>query len=280
MIKSKTKNKFKIKILKQKFYHLLFLFWICFVFCALLFGFLSNAYALNLDEVKGAFLSGDYKTAILEGEKILANSERSSDLAELYYILALSYLKEGNYLRASDIFEIILKEFKNSSFKEEAKLGLGDSYLLRADYNHAEEYYKEIITANPNTKLKAQIYYHLSQTGFKKGDNWQAKEYLNKLKQELPLSLESRLNKDFYPTPGASPDFYYTVQAGSFSKKINAQNLAQKLIHNNYPAYIEETGGEAETNYRVRIGKFQIRQEALDLERKLTQEGYPTKIYP
>jgi len=246
----------------------------------LIIGIFTNAYALNLDKVKFNFLSGDYKSAILEGEKILANSERSSDLAELYYILALSYLKEGNYLRASDIFEIILKEFKNSSFKEEAKLGLGDSYLLRADYNHAEEYYKEIITTNPNTKLKAQIYYRFSQIGFKKGDNGQAKEYLNKLKQELPLSLESRLNKDFYPTPGASSDFYYTVQAGSFSKKINAQNLTQKLIQNNYPAYIEETNAEDKAIYRVRVGKLGSLREAAELEKKLSQEGYPTKIYP
>jgi len=240
----------------------------------------SNVYALNIDKVKAGFISGDYKEAIKEGEKILANAANSGNIDELYYILALSYLKDGNYLRASDIFEIILKEFKNSAFKEEACLGLGDTYFLREEYSRAEQYYKDIIAANPVTKLKAQIYYRLSQIGFKKGDTRQAKEYLNKLKEELPLSLESRLNKDFYPTPGASIDFYYTVQAGSFSKKLNAQNLAQKLIHNNYPAYIEETGAEAETTYRVRVGKFQIRQEAIELERKLTQEGYPTKIYP
>jgi len=280
MIKSKTQNKFKIKILKQKFYYLLFIFWICFAFCSLFFGFLSNAYALNIDKVKVSFISGDYKEAIKEGEKILANAANSGNIDELYYFLALSYLKEGNYLRASDIFEIILKEFKDSAFKEQACLGLGDTYLLREEYSRAEPYYKDILATNPGTKLKAQIYYRLSQIGFKKGDNEQAKEYLNKLKQELPLSLESRLNKDFYPTPSASLDFYYTVQAGSFSKKINAQNLTQKLIHNNYPAYIEETAAEGETIYRVRIGKFQIRREAVELERKLTQEGYPTKIYP
>ena len=240
----------------------------------------SYSYALNIDKVKFSFISGDYKEAIKEGEKILANAANSGNIDELYYILALSYLKDGNYLRASDIFEIILKEFKNSAFKEQATLGLGDTYLLREEYSRAEQYYKDIIAANPCTKLKAQIYYRLSQIGFKKGDTRQAKEYLNKLKEELPLSLESRLNKDFYPIPGASSDFYYTVQSGSFSKKINAQNLTQKLIRNNYPAYIEETAAEGGTIYRVRIGKFQIRQEAVKLERKLTQEGYPTKVYP
>jgi len=55
-------------------------------------------------------------------------------LDELYYLLSLSYLKDGNYLRASDIFEIILREFKGSRFKEDALLALGDTYFLRGDY--------------------------------------------------------------------------------------------------------------------------------------------------
>ncbi|MBN1913662.1 MAG: hypothetical protein JW788_04610 [Candidatus Omnitrophica bacterium] len=51
------------------------------------------------------YLSGDYKAAISEGEKILAQAKDQDGLDELYYILALSYMKEGNYLRASDILK-------------------------------------------------------------------------------------------------------------------------------------------------------------------------------
>ena len=143
----------------------------------------GNGYCLNIDKVKICFLSGDYKSAISEGEKALANySGHPAYLDELYYILGLTYLKDGNYLRASDIFEIILKEFRNSTFKDEAKLGLGDTYFLRGDYDKAQRYYEELLNSNSRTKLKAQLYYRFSQIGLQKGDTQAAREYLDKLK--------------------------------------------------------------------------------------------------
>lgn len=267
-------NKLKLQKIK-KFLVLSF----GFAFCVLRFTF--NCYALNLDMLKIYFLSGDYNSAILEGEKILSSYGQSSlDLDELYYFLGLSYLKDGNYLRASDIFEIILKEFKESNFKEEAKLGLGDTCFLKGDFIKAEEYYKELINSNPHTKLKAYAYYRLSQIGFKKGDTKLAKEYLDKLKQDFPASLELKLNKDLHIISDYPSGLYYTVQVGSFSRIANANNLTQKLIQNGYPAYIEEASFQGITSYRVRVGKLRLRQEALDLENKLSGEGYPTKIYP
>jgi len=238
--------------------------------------FVDTGYCLNLDRLKVDFLNGDYKSAILEGEKILAGANNTPHLDELYYISGLSYLKDGNLLRASDIFEIIIKEFKNSAFYEEAKLSLGDTYFLRGDYGRAQDYYKELIAEHPRTKWRGPLYYRLSQIGLKKGDTQQAKEYLDKLKNGFPLNLETKINPDLTYLS----DIYYTVQVGSFSNKINAQNLMQKLIQQDYAAYIEEAKTKDNMIYRVRIGKCQSRQEVNTLENKLTQQGYPTKIYP
>jgi len=251
------------------------------VICALSFVIIFNVYALNLDKVKVNFLNGDYKSAILEGEKILASAGNSSGLDELYYILGLSYLKDGNYLRASDIFEIILKEFRNSQFQEEAKLGLGDAYFLRGDFSKAEGYYRDLNNSNPRTKFKAQVYYRLSQVGFKKGDARQGKEYSDKLKQDFPSNLELKMDKDFSEIPASHVEFYYTVQVGSFSNSINANNLTQKLIQEGYPAYVEDAQDQGGNKiYRVRVGKLRQRQEAIDFENKLSQQGYPTKVCP
>lgn len=252
-----------------------------FGFFALLFGFFTNAYALNLDKLKVYFLEGDYKSAISEGEKILAGAGASQgrDPDELYYILGLSYLKDENYLRASDIFEIILKEFKGSKFKEEAKLGLGDTYLLRGNYNKAAEYYKELLHSNPQTKFKAPIYYRLSEAGFKRGDTQEAKEYLDKLKEDFPANLEMRLNKDMYSF-GSLADIYYAVQVGSFASYNNAKNLTNKLIAAGYDAYIQEINVGSAKVYRVRVGRLKSRSEAAQLENQLSGQGYPTKIIP
>jgi tetratricopeptide (TPR) repeat protein len=236
----------------------------------------SFAYALDIDKVKVNFLNGDYKSAILEGEKILANNDSSPESDELYYVLGLCYIKDGNYLRASDIFEIILKEFDNSLFKEEAKLGLGDTYFLRSDYDKAQIYYKELLESNPKTKLKAAIYYRLGQVLLEKGDTQGARKYLDELKKDFPQNLEAKLNKDLY----SPSDVYYAVQVGSFSKPANAKNFSNKLINEGYDAYIQETGASGKKIYRVRIGKLKLRSEAEQLKNKLSSKGYSTKIFP
>lgn len=237
----------------------------------------SNGYCLNIDKAKIYFLNGDYKSAIAEGEKVLTKyTAHSPNLDGLYYILGLSYLKDGNYLRASDIFEIMLREFKNTPFQDEAKLGLGDTYFLKGDYNKAQGYYSELIKSNPRHKLKATLYYRLSQIGLRKGDTQAAKEYLDKLKTDFPFSLEINLNKDLY----ALTDIYYTVQVGSFANFPNARNLCDKLISKGYDAYLQETDANNTKIYRVKVGRLKSRPEVAQLENKLSSEGYPTKILP
>lgn len=239
---------------------------------------LNCVFALDIDKVKIYFLQGDYKSAITEGEKAVAAAGEEAGQDELYYILGLCYLEDGNYLRASDIFEIILNEYKDSRFKDEAKLGLGDSYFLRGDLTGAEGCFNELI--NSDSRLKAQGYYRLSQVAFKKGDTQAAKDYLEKLKKDSPLNIELIQNKEFIPPIGSASEFYYTVQVGSFSKVTNANNLTQKLIQNGYPAYLEELSSGPKTAYRVRVGKFPSRIEAVEAQKKLAREGYPTKIFP
>jgi tetratricopeptide (TPR) repeat protein len=237
----------------------------------------NSGYCLDINRLKSYFLSGDYKSAIMEGEKILKNyNANSPGLDELYYFMGLSYLKDGNYLRASDIFEIILREFKDSSFKDEAQLGLGDTYFLKGDYDKAKGHYSQLLNTNPATKLKAQAYYRLSETAFKAGDTQAAKNYLDKLKNEFPLSPEKNIDKDLY----AVSDICYSVQVGAFANPNNANRLRDKLTSQGYDAYVQEVDANLTKSYRVRVGRLKSRSETEQLEGKLSQDGYPTKIVP
>ena len=240
----------------------------------------THAYSLDLDKIKVYFLKGDYKEAIAEGEKLLGRSAHSKADDELYYILGLSYLKEGNLLRASDIFEIILKEFKDSKFEEEAILGLGDTYLLKGDFEKAQGYYEELARNRPHSKLLAQAYSRLSEIGFKRGDKKQGQDYLDRLRRDFPLNPESKMDTDMPIFQDGPSEVYYTVQVGSFSNSANAKNLSQILLNKGYAAYIQEENLSGKTTYKVRVGKLRSRKEAADLEKKLAQEGYPTKIFP
>ncbi len=235
----------------------------------------SPAYCLDLEQAKLYYLRGDYNACINECEKILASQAgHSPEIDQLYYLAGLSYLKVGNYLRASDIFDIILKEHKDSRLIDEAMLGLGDAYFMRGDYARASAQYKEIIN-RPYSKVRAEAYQRMSQTAFKLGNAEEGKEYLERLKNEFPLSTELMLNQEICLTGD-----YYTVQVGAFSSPSNAINLTQKLTQQGYPAFVEESIVQGKSTYRVRVGKFKQRQEASSLENKLTNDGYPTKICP
>ncbi|MCM8800603.1 MAG: SPOR domain-containing protein [Candidatus Omnitrophica bacterium] len=260
----------KIKIL----IFLVIIIWVLFVFNI-------ASYALNLERVKTHLLKGEYKSAILEGEKLLAGIQKdTNDLDELYYLLGLSYLKDGNYLHASDIFEIILKEFKESRYKGEALLGLADIFFLKGNFKEAEGYYQQILNNPRYIRFRALVYYRLSQIGAKTGDIEKIGDYLKRLEKEFPLSLELKMNSDLVIYRDNALDFYYTVQVGAFSNQINAQTLLERLIKEGYPAYIEEINLKESTSYRVRVGRFKTRYEAQRLEERLKQQGYPTKIYP
>lgn len=250
-------------------------FWLLFGMCCLVLGVSTRLYALTLDRAKIYFLKGDYAECINECENILAHSGYSRNLDELYYILGLSYLKQGNLLRASDIFEIIIKEFKDSEFTKDAIFGLGDIYFLKSDYENAENKYKQILAINPDTKLKALLLFRLAQTSMKKGKWQEAEGYLAKLNKDYPLSFEKRMAKNL-----SLQEFYFTVQVGAFSKVANANNLCKKLIDKGYPAYIKEPESQEEKTYRVRVGKLNSLFQARELEKKLISEGYPTRIYP
>ncbi|MCM8770267.1 MAG: tetratricopeptide repeat protein [Candidatus Omnitrophica bacterium] len=233
------------------------------------------SYSSDFHNIRVNFLKGDYNACIVEGEKILIDAYHSRDADELYYLLATSYLKTGNYLRAEDIFEILIKEFKDSKFRDEAYIGLGDVCLLEGDFSGAEAKYRELLRINPSTKLISLVTLKLAQVMLKQGKWEEARQYLNKLNEDFPLSLERRLAESFW-----NDDFYFTIQVGSFSDANNAKKLSQKLNEKKYPAYVDEFKVNDKITYRVRVGKFNTRQEAEDLAKKLAGLGYPTKIFP
>jgi tetratricopeptide (TPR) repeat protein len=237
----------------------------------------GRAASSTIDDVKVHLLSGEYKAAISDGEKMMAGSSYSQETAELYYLLGLAYLKDGNHLRASDIFEIILKEFKDSRFKEEAELGLGDSYFLRGEYIRAKEQYSRLVKDHPRSKLLAAVYYRQSRVAAKLGNIKESKEYLAKIAKSFPLSLDVLDNEEISTGSGSG---YYSVQVGAFSQNINAGNLVEKLKKRGYSAYVEESGARGKATYRVKVGKYPSRSEAISAAKKLSRDGFPTKISP
>ncbi len=67
----------------------------------------------------------------------------------------------------------------------------------------------------------------------------------------------------------------YTVQAGAFTKRENAERLLRALSAEGLEgAYISKAKVSGKVFYRVRAGDFSSREKALGLARRLAYEGY------
>lgn len=233
--------------------------------------------ASDIDDIKVDFLQGNYRRVIFEGQAQI-NQLNGIDSDELNYILGLSYLKESKLKNAQNCFKLVLAGSSNK-LKKQAELGLADAYLTAGRFQEAGAIYKKMITDNPGAQ-EAAVLYRLSQLEFKKGNNQLGNDYLSKLRRDFPLSPELRLNRGLAiidtPIVSEKDTGEYSVQVGFFASSNNANNLKNKLLYGNYPAYVENTGA----GYRVRVGRFKNQNEALNLESKLSQEGFQTKICP
>ena len=66
----------------------------------------------------------------------------------------------------------------------------------------------------------------------------------------------------------------YSVQTGAFRNQKNAENLLNKLLSENYPAYILQEDGF----YKVQVGAFRRLENAVRMEHTLRRRGYSTYI--
>lgn len=282
------------------------IFFLIFLLGFPLFVFASG---VNVENIKINFLKGEYKSCVKEGESLLAGASRDTKgLDELYYYLGLSYLKEGNLLRAGDIFDIILKEFKNSKFTEVSMIGLGDVYRQKGQLDLAEKNYQEVLKKFPSTKLRKDIEIRLTKVQTQDEQKPIIKSSPVVVEEKKVIKTETNFGTEDLPivladdlkgTPGLeafisataskvstsvksveSSSDYYSVQVGAFSKKANAQALTDKLNEKGYTAYVVNSGSADKITYKVRVGKLNSVSEAKVLEKDLSGQGYPTKIVP
>ena len=77
---------------------------------------------------------------------------------------------------------------------------------------------------------------------------------------ELPkIELISR-QPEYQPRPSASPS--WIVQVGSFEVAKNAYALRDKLLDQQFPAYLESTEIDNRTRYRVHVGPFASKSDS------------------
>lgn len=84
---------------------------------------------------------------------------------------------------------------------------------------------------------------------------------------------EIRGTEDYRCCP-CTAEYLYRVQTGAFRNQKNAENQLNKLLSENYPAYILQEDGL----YKVQVGAFRRLENAVRMEHTLRRMGYSTYI--
>lgn len=253
----------------------------------------------GLSAVKIMFMESDYKGAIKKGESLLSGAAKQEQwLDELYYYLGLSYMKTGAYMRAADIFAIIINEFPESAFHEQSYVSVVDSEVLSGDYETARKYAEEFLKKYRKSSYRGKVKERMVVIDSKlRGQNKAlapktsaeqrpAPVYEKKAPAIAPSKKYETGDLQLLLSPevleqSASSSGVFAVQVGAFSSKQNADALANKLSLKGYKVFIITAHpSEKHTVYKVRVGGYATKAEAASAARVLSQRGYPTKILP
>ena len=245
---------------------------------ALVFIFFGHAaYALDLDGMKEHFLRGEWKEAIREGESLLGLAKRDSEnLDQLYYYLALSYMKDRNYLRVSDICEILLEEFPSSKFVPQAHYVLIDAYASNNNFTAAQASAASFLQKYPGNEHAREVEVLSAKFGSMAGDSRISPAAASTPGNDAS-DMDIVLASD--PAGNAGPEVFW-VQVGAFSNVRNADNLASKLSAASYATTVSPSEAKGKSIYKVRVGPYYARADALGVSKKLSRQGYPTKVIP
>lgn len=231
----------------------------------------TQSYAKGeLDRAYKSYLLGDFNSSLMELKEGLHRTEGD----EVLYLAGMNYLKLGDYESARDYFRRLINDFNGKKFYQVAQIKYADTYFLEANYKQAQAVYSSILEKNTVPDFLPRVYLRLAQIAAKFGKWDQEAKYIKKIKKDYSQSVE-----EYYADILASRGYFFTVQVGAFSEKINAYELMQKLSKK-YPAYWAQEDIDQVSLYKVRVGKYQDRSDAVEIYHELVGEGYPARIFP
>lgn len=235
--------------------------------------FASDSSLLKLEEL---LLKGDYVRLRYECDYLLSNKPGIKGKDRAYYILSLALLKQRNFKEAREALENLKTEFPKTALLDDVELSIADTYFLEGNFEEAAMRYKRILIDYPRTDNMSIIYLRLGDSLRHTANLEEARYYFERLKKDFPSSFECSQ----IPEDKSGADIFYTVQAGSFTKEVNARKLCDELLKKGYDVYITKMEDGQKSFYRVRVGHFQSSLEAQYQQNKLKKEGYATRICP
>ena len=130
-----------------------------------------------------AFEDGFYDVAIRYIEQLKKDFPQNEKAVEANLLLGQCYFFKGQYLKAYDVFEELLKQEK---YKDIILFWLGETYLKGADYRQAQEHYQKLLELFPDSEYVPQTLYSIGWVYYEQNEYPKAQDVFAQLVQKFP----------------------------------------------------------------------------------------------
>ena len=249
----------------------------------------------NFAKAERLFLEGKYGDVVACANTLI--DERASQRDEIYYIRGLSELKLKRFDDARQSFQYIVDHYPRSKRALDAYTGIGDAYLLAGDPGAAITAYNEALRRFPKDKNISVVRDRVRLAGTSPAikrvpDTAKAPSAPRGIEPKVAsapaISVPKKRPQVTVVIPPPAPQKEYdvviqssgnfSVQAGCFKSKRNAERLARRLAAMGYQSHIAIPVTTDDNLYRVKVGKGLSQQEAEALASRLKRSGYSTKL--
>jgi len=204
---------------------------------------------------------GEFKKAIDEFQKIVKYSEDNTIKVACLCQIGDAYQESGDYNKAAGAYDNILKDYPNNPYSDYVQYQLGLSLFKASQYDSAVLVFKRLRESFPNSQLLDDVSYSLGLAYFQKGDYSLSQEFFKKFQQEF---------KDSNLTPQA---VYFQ---GASLYNLGKFNEAIEVFKNILRMYSEDTELVQKAEYEIADAYYQLGDEFEAMSRfKTLRSKYP-----
>jgi len=220
-----------------------------------------------------SFQSGDYRDAERQFSEVISRSPTSWALSEVCYFRGLARLKLGQRAKAKDDFRKGATLYGRELTQVYSAVALANLEYEEGNDATAAHLYTQALEHRGKKLPMDAILYRLAVSLQRLGRWAEADDALARLLSEY---------RDSSLVAHARPRFRargFTVQAGAFADRANAQALAAKLRQDGFQVRLPPPSG-SKMLHAVCVGRYQTYREATQAAASLTGKGYSVLVKP
>jgi tetratricopeptide (TPR) repeat protein len=205
----------------------------------------------NLDSAVRSYDAGDDAQTIKNANAVLMKHTSGDMAMQAYYLRGMAHFRLGDNSAATNDLKIVIRNAPNEELSLRAKDALGELAYRNDELELAEKYFKDVVEEIPQAKRPADhARFRLGCILQKQGKWPQADLYFQRViylfpKGNLAVEAGKRVNAR-----------KWTIQAGSYRKSENAEELASKLRKLGFSVVLKPESQNEKLVFSVLVGRW------------------------